>query len=174
MLRILSLILTILFLAGGTVLVMGYTSIPKYTNSMTFEVSYSPEITWQELLNIRTIPQRKADVASVEVLEEFGKLLAWQENLKNGGYRIYRMNSLQEKKQLVLELTSSSYGLTGIWTFDIVPVTNNNTQITITEESSLNDIKIRGYRTVMGREHDLLVWQKYIRVGLVQALLIAP
>lgn len=173
MARIFSLVLTVLIIIGGLILIMGYRSSPAYQHSITFTVGYSSETTWQELLNIKEAPQRKKDVKSVDILEEFGKLVAWQENLKNGGYRIYRMNKRDEGKTLVLELTESSYGLTGIWTFDIRK-SGSDTEVTISEESSLVDIKLRGYRSIMGREVDLLAWQKYLKVGLIQALLIRP
>lgn len=173
MLRILSLIISILVIAIGIILVLGYNTPPTYKNSITFEVPYSISLTWQELLNINDIPKRKRDVKSVEVLEEFGKLIAWQENLTMGGHRIYRMNKRDEEKKLVLELTDSSYGLSGIWTFDL-STNENKTIITISEDSTLTDIKRRGYRAILGREYDLLVWQKYIKVGLVQTLLTIP
>jgi hypothetical protein len=171
MLRILSLILAVVIVCGGVIFLLGYTTSPSYKNSITFEVFYSPELTWKELLNIKDTPRRKPDVVSIDILEEFGKLTAWKENLKSGGYRIYRMNKREENKRLILELTESSYGLTGIWTFELDPAKDNNTQITIYEESTLTDFKRRGYRVIMGREYDLLLWQKYIKVGLVQALL---
>ena len=170
MLRILSLVLTVIIIIGGVILYLGYRTDPKYTESMTFQVSYPVEHAWQELINIKEAPARKKDVESVEIIEEYGKLIAWQENLKNGGYRIYRMNKRDENRQLILELTESSYELKGIWTFDLRP-RSNETEITISEESSLTDIKILGYRVLMGRDHDLLMWQKYIRVGLMESLL---
>lgn len=173
MLRIFSLILTVIILAGGAILITGYTTLPSYSDSVTFEVPYSPQVTWQELLNIQDMPRRKSDVTSVNVLEEFGKLIAWQENLTHGGYRIYRMNEREENKKLVLELTDSSYGLTGIWTFELT-TEGNKTFVTISEKSVLSDFKRRGYRVFFGRNHDLLVWEKYIKVGLVQSLLLTP
>ncbi len=174
MLRILSLILTILILFGGAVVVAGYRTSPEYSDSVTFNVSYPVDMVWQKLVSIEEIPRRKNDVKSVTVLEQFGKLVAWKETLNNGGYRIYRMNERQDNKKLTLELTESSYGLTGIWTYEIRPVENNDTQITLTEKSTLTNAKIRGYRVFLGRDHDMLVWIKYINVGLVQALLITP
>ncbi len=173
MFRILSLVFAIVIFVGGLILIVGYTTLPSYNSSTTFEVGYSPELVWQELIKIQLIPSRKGDVVSVNVLEEYGKLIAWQENLRNGGYRIYRMNERQENSRLVLELTDSSYGLTGIWTFDLRS-NNNKTDVTITEQSVLGDLKLRGYRVLFGRDHDLLVWVKYIKVSLLQSLLVTP
>lgn len=173
MTRFFYLLSTIAILVIGYILVAGYTAPSEYKNSIQFTLAYSPEIIWKEMLNIQKTPERKKDVASVEVLEEFGKLVAWQENLKNGGYRIYRMNKKEEGKNLVLELTDSSYGLTGIWSFEL-RTSENRTTVIISEESQLNNMLKRGYRRIVGREYDLLVWQKYIKVGLAQALLLTP
>ncbi len=175
MLRILSLIIAIVLVALGIAFLFGYNAPEEYQNSTSFKVSYATNTTWEQLINIKEIPNRKSDVSSIEILEEFGKLVAWQENLKTGGYRIYRTNQRIEGQKLVVELTESSYGLTGIWTFYISKdVVGNDTIVTIEEESKFTNTLRRGYRVIMGREADLLVWQKYIRVGLVQTLLITP
>jgi hypothetical protein len=171
MLKIFYLILSLIVTAGIIVVIAGGTAEPKYQGELAFELSYPISLVWQELLNINEVAKRKTDVESVQILEEFGKLSAWQENLKNGGYRIYRMNKREEEKKLVLELTESSYGLTGIWTFELEKNANDTT-VYIYEESTLTDIKRRGYRTILGRRGiDLIIWQKYLKTGLFQALL---
>jgi len=173
MLRILSLIISILLIGFAVVFLFGYRSSAEYENKISFEVLYTVDMTWQQLVDIKEIPKKKEDVKSVEILEEFGKLIAWRENLKTGGYRVYRMNQRFDNQKLVLELTESSYGLTGIWIFDLSKV-ENHTWVVISERSTLTNTLVRGYRTIVGREYDLLVWQKYIKVGLVQALLTTP
>ncbi len=173
MLRILSLIISILLVGFGIVFLFGYNSPKEYKNSISFEAPYTLDMTWRQLVDVNEIPKRKGDVQSVEIIEEFGKLVAWRENLKTGGYRIYRMNQRIENQKLILELTESSYGLKGIWVFDLSKV-ENHTWVVVSEESTLTNTLVRGYRAIIGREHDLLVWQKYIKVGLVQALLTTP
>ena len=173
MLRVLSLVVSIVTLGSLAVIVAGYLSAPGYQSSVVTQVSFTAELTWSELIDISSIPQRKNDVVSVDVVDEYGKLIAWKENLKNGGYRIYRMNQRIENQRLVVELTESSYGLTGIWTFDLEK-DSQGTKVTITEDSQLTDIKTRGYRYFFGRNHDLLVWVKYIKVGLTNQLLTTP
>lgn len=173
MIRVLSLILSLAALFGIAVLVAGYTSQSKYSDTVTMNISFGPELTWNELVDVKNGHRKKTDVESVDIVNEYGRLLAWKENLKNGGYRIYRMNQAIENQKLVVELTESSYGLTGVWTF-ILEKDFAGTKVTITEESELTDIKIRGFRYFFGRNHDLLVWIKYIRVGLTDQLLSTP
>lgn len=170
MLRVVSLLLSVIVVCGIAILIAGYVTPPQYKDSATFEVSFTTELTWGELMDIENSDKKKADVASVEIVDEYGKLVAWKENLKSGGYRIYRMVQVVENKRLVIELTESSYGLTGVWAFDLEK-DPEGTKITITEESELTDIKVRGWRYFFGRNHDLLVWIKYIRVGLTDQLL---
>jgi hypothetical protein len=173
MLRILSLIISVVLVIYGILLLTGYRTPQSYSNSLTYQLDYSSPMVWQELLKIKEIPNRKRDVVSIEILEEFGKLTAWKENTKGGGYRVYRMNKREENKQFVIELTESSYGLTGIWTFDLEK-SGNSTLVTISETSTLTDITRRGFRSFTGRDVDIIAWQKYLKAGLVQALLITP
>lgn len=173
MLRILSLIIAILLVGFGIVFLFGYNSPEEYKNTISFEASYTLDMAWRQLVDVNEIPKRKSDVKSVEIIEEFGKLIAWRENLKTGGHRIYRMNQRIDNQRLILELTESSYGLSGIWVFDLSKI-ENHTWVVVSEESRLTDVLVRGYRTIIGRDYDLLVWEKYIKVGLVQALLTTP
>lgn len=173
MFRVLSLVVAIFLVGALSILAAGYLSNPKYSDTLVVPVNFSPDLVWAELVEIDSSAAKKADVKSVEVLERYGKLLAWQENLKNGGFRIYRMNERQEGRYLEIELTSSSYGLTGTWSFQLTR-TSDGTELTIKEDSTLDDIRVRGTRYFMGREHDLLVWAKYIRVGLTERLLSTP
>lgn len=173
MLKIFYLILSLVVTAGILVVIAGGTAEPKYQGELAFELSYPISLVWQELLNVKQVSKYKSDVESVMILEEFGKLLAWQENLKNGGYRIYRMNKRIEEKTLILELTESTYGLTGIWTFNLEEI-RDGTLVSINEESTLTDIKHKGYRAIFGRDIDLKAWQKFLKKGLFQDLLKTP
>ena len=173
MTKILSLVLTVVALCFGTLYIVGYTTPEEYSKEITFIADYSPQLTWRELINIKNIKDRKSDVESVEMLEEFGRLVAWKENLDSGGFRIYRMNNFSEFKSITFELTESTYGLTGYWNFILEPE-DNHTKVTIVENSTNTNTLLRGYRVIFNRDHELFVWQKYIKVGLVQTLLNTP
>jgi hypothetical protein len=171
--RVLSLLLSVLAAITLAVFGAGYATAPEYTDSLYVNLDYSPDMVWAELVNIEKSNIKKSDVTSVEVFDRYGRLLAWKENLKNGGYRIYRMNERIEGRKLVIELTESSYGLKGIWSFEIRP-SLGATALVITEDSRLDNIWDRGKRYYFGRNHDLLVWIKYIKVGLVEQLITTP
>ncbi len=173
MTRIFSLVIATLTVIAIGILIAGYASNPSYKDSSTVPLQYSPELVWQQLIDVKSAPQKKSDVVSVEVVDQYGKLLAWKEHLKSGGYRVYRMNEWVENKRLVIEMTESSYGLTGIWSFQLTR-TSEGTDVLIQEESTLDNIKSRGIRYFLGRDHDLLAWGKYLRVGLTQQLLATP
>lgn len=173
MVKILYILISILAITSLIFIVAGYTSKEDYTGSIEFTLDSNIEFVWQELIDVNNATKRKRDVESVQVIEQYGKISAWQENLKNGGYRIYRMNEFIPNQKLGIELTESSYGLTGYWTFELHGQ-NNTTQIVISERSTLTNLTLRGVRTIFGRDYDLLVWLKYIRVGVIQTLLITP
>ena len=171
--RALSLLLSVLAAITLAVFGAGYATNPEYTDSLYVNLDYSPDTVWAELVNIEKSNIKKSDVTSVEVFDRYGKLIAWRENLKDGGYRIYRMNEREEGRRLVIELTESSYGLKGTWSFQLQP-SLGTTELLIKEESRLDNIWDRGKRYYFGRNHDLLVWIKYIRVGLVERLITTP
>jgi hypothetical protein len=173
MLRILSLIISVIVVVWSIIFFTGYNTNEYYQNTIVFTTSNNIFTTWQQLVNFKQIPERKKDVVSVDILEEYGRLVAWQENLKNGGYRIYRTNKRTENKELILELTESTEGLTGVWTFELEP-SGTETIVTISEQSKLTKVLRRGYYRIFNQKHNLLVWQKYIKVGLVQSLLNTP
>ena len=173
MIKILSMILVVITAFGITVLIVGYLSSPTFNDKTSFDLDSPPELVWKELVNIEAVNLKKGDVESVKVVDTYGKLIAWQEDLKNGGFRMYRMTNRIEEKNLVIELTDSSYGLTGKWYF-VLERLEKGTKVSITEESNLSDSKIRGVRYFLGRNHDLLVWVKYIKVGVIERLLTTP
>lgn len=174
MVKILYILVSILAFTSAIFIVAGYTSKEEYTGSIEFSLDSNIEFVWQELIDVTNAAKRKKDVESVEVIEQYGKLSAWQENLKNGGYRIYRMNEFIPNQKLSIELTESSYGLTGYWSFELYDQNRSSTRILISERSALTNLPLRGIRTIFGRDYDLLVWLKYIRVGVIQTLLITP
>lgn len=173
MFRIASLTISVIAVIACIILVVGYTSSPIYSDSISSNFDYRPEFMWQEITNVRDMERRKSDVESVEVLEQYGRFTAWKENLHNGGYRIYRTNEYILNKKWTIELVESTYGLTGTWTFEL-SIDGSQTKVTISEESQLTDFKRRGLRTIFGRNRDLLIWMKYIRVGITETLLRTP
>jgi hypothetical protein len=163
-------LVTILFLA---VYIIGYMAQPNYASSIEFSLESTPAFIWQQVLAISTIPKLKTDVESVDIVARSGERVAWRENLSNGGYRLYRITDFVQEKRLGIELLESSYGLTGVWIIELEPQ-QTKTNIILSEKSTLTNIFIRGMRTILGRNHDLFVWSKYIRVGAIQKLLITP
>ena len=170
MLRILSLTISVVAVIAFIILILGYISSPTYTDSISANFDYRPEFIWQEVTNVRDMERRKSDVESVEVLEQYGRLTAWKENLYSGGYRIYRTNEYILNEKWTIELVESTYELTGIWTFEL-KTDGSQTKVTISEDSQLTDFRRRGVRIIFGRNKDLLIWMKYIRVGITETLL---
>jgi hypothetical protein len=166
-------LVSILAISALAILGAGYATNPEYNDSLYVNLDHSPEAVWAELVGIENATVKKSDVRSVEIFDRYGKLVAWKETLTNDGYRIYRMKERDEGRRLVIELTESSYGLTGTWTFQLQP-SLGSTELLIREESKLDNIWDRGKRYYLGRNHDLLVWIKYIRVGLVDRLITTP
>ena len=58
MLRILSLIISILIIGFVVVFLFGYRSSAEYENTISFEAPYTLDMTWRQLVDINEIPKK--------------------------------------------------------------------------------------------------------------------
>jgi len=170
MLKIFSLTLAIIGFIFFSALITGYVIGPDYSGEETMIVNYSVNEVWSVLNEIDKIPEDNPKIVSVDILGKYLNLYAWEEKLKNGGFRKYRQNSKEENEKMIIEMTGSSYGVTGIWEFILEPQ-NNDTKITIIEKSNNISIVGRGARYYFGRNEETARWAKFIRVRLFKRLL---
>lgn len=168
--RALSLVISVLAFIFLVLIVTGYLIGPDYYEEQQFIVDYSPQNVWEILTDVENIKQGKNDIESIEIAGKYLNLYVWYENLEHGGYRKYRHNLKEENKRLIIEMTESSYSVTGTWEFDISEH-DNKTLIKITENSTNTSIIGRGFRFFFGRDKETKDWIKFIRVRLFNRLL---
>lgn len=171
--KIINYLLIVIGIGVLGILVAGYVSGEGYYGKSQLFVSYSPEAVWEVLTDIEKMPLGKNDIYSIEYLGRYNNQFAWTENLKSGGYRNWRQNLRDENKKLILELTDSSYGTTGIFEFTLSQ-DRNNTVLEIVEDTSNKNIFIRGWDAIFGRNVETRRWQKFVRVRLFGNLLTTP
>jgi hypothetical protein len=129
---------------------------------------------WRNISSIETIPVRKPDVAHVTVFEEDFNRIAWREDLKKGRIRNYRIVEMDSPNKLTIELFESSNGITGTWEFYLGVTDTGKTRLTIKEKSYNQNMWLRAYYTIMGRDILLRRELKSLRVSLFQRLLEMP
>ncbi len=173
MLRIFSLIFATIGFIYLVLFVTGYLIPEEYNNETTFSVDFSPRDIILVLTDVEKIPDGKSEVDSVEILGKYRNLYSWIENLNTKNYRKFRHIKIVENKEVVIEMTESSYGVTGSWVF-IFDEKENDTEVTIIEKSKNQSILNRGVRFYFGQNKETNDWLKLIRVRLFGLLLTTP
>jgi len=172
MLKILSLTLSVVGTVFIVILVTGYLVNEEYKGEKQMLVDYEPLHVMKILTEFNNMEEGKRDVKSMELTGKYLGLYAWKENLKNGGFRRYRQIEKTENK-IVVEMTESTYGVTGTWEFKINREVGR-TKITIREDSICKNILRRGLLFYLGRDKETTDWMKFIRVRLFKRLLTTP
>lgn len=153
-------------------MVTGYFVDENYQNEETLILDYEPRNIIGVLSEIENYEEGKSDVISVDLLGKYLNLYAWRENLKSGGFRRYRQVEKTDNK-IVIEMTESSYGVTGIWEFEIVEE-RGDSLVYIREKSNYESILRRGFYFYLGMNKETTDWIKFIRVRLFKRLLTTP
>lgn len=153
------------------IIAFGFYSPSEFTAVETRILDESKEDVWRVLTEITKYPERKNDVINIELLEKEGKYIrVWRENLKFGGYRVYKIKEKEPDSRFVLEITDSRDTKTGIWTY-ILNENEKQTNVTIKEESQQPNVFWRGLSVIKGRNSLISHEFKWIRVALFQKLL---
>lgn len=129
-----------------------------------------PEVIWKSLTDVEKIPKRKQDVASIDIISYDRQIEGWRENLRDGGFRMYRVVERFPHSNLKLELISSSNGVSGTWEYELEK-RGSRTKLKIKEESMTPDLWLRGWYTILGRNILIRRELKSLRVSLFQKLL---
>jgi len=143
----------------------------NYEGSRSESLTDRPIEVWRNLVSVEIIPKRKPDVETVDILfiGDRGEV-TWRENLKNGETRTMRILERGAPYYISIEQFQSSYGVTGVWEYSLRQV-NDETIVTVTEKSVNNNIWLRGYYTIIGRNTLIKRELKSLRVSLFQRLL---
>jgi hypothetical protein len=149
---------------------------PEYYEGEKREVFPDTEIdVWKNLTSLESIKDRKPDVVRIEVIEETRDGIVWIEHLKNGNKRTLRLGEREIPVFFSVEILQSDNGYTG--KFEYFLYQNSETQSTeiLIKEKSYNDnVVLRAWHTILGRNVNLRREVKSLRVSFFQRLLTTP
>lgn len=134
----------------------GYLAPRDFHGQISVTVGAPLADVWQELAELERLPNRRAEVESVEVTgtSEQG-YRQWKEYLRTRAYRsVETVNEVSQEK-IVNAATSSRFGLSGTWTYVLTAISPSSTSLTIEETSSVNTIIGRAWLTLVGRDRFL-------------------
>lgn len=150
--------LVILFLA------VGYFQNPKFHSETSEWLKAEPEDIWAYITDINDLPNRRKEVVSIKVLESRpdGTIIKWEETPDMGGYMIFELRESKPNQLWKIELTDASFKMRGSWTYSLerkIP----GTVVTITEDSEITSVPVRGAYFLAGRDATLQKEMELIR-----------
>lgn len=169
MIKMFSMTIVVAAVLAGFVYLAGASEPINYESQMTQLFDDRRDVLWDILLNVDRFTRFKRGVERVEILSSQYEPLHWKEHMGDGEYRTYRIASIEPKRYLKIEMLESSYGVTGTWEF-FVEKENNQTKITIKEESKNVNTWLRGIHNFQGRDVLLEKEMRWIRAALFNNL----
>ncbi len=150
----LSLFITLLF---GIFILMGFLEPKAYTNSITEELNGQQSDMWALLTNIETLPDRREDVSHVEITGQnrYG-LDQWTEFTTLGSQITFEAIEKVPESRYVVRMNKSDFGMEGKWAYELSPSDMPNYfNLTITEDSYVNNTMVRSMMRLTGRDANL-------------------
>ncbi len=135
---------------------LGFAQDTKYKNSVEEVFNATPEQIWTYLIDVESIPNRRKEVVSVEIIEKDpqGLVSVWKEIPDMGGYMKFRRGEFVPNVKLEVILFESSYKMLGKWTYELTNK-NGNTLVRVTEETEIVSPLLRGAFFLAGRDSTL-------------------
>lgn len=140
----------------GLFLGIGYYQDSKFIGTKSEWIGADPEDIWAYLTDIEDVVNRRSEVSSVEILERFPNKTPkkWKEIPDLGGFMIFEVVTSERPKIWKISLTDSSFKLRGTWTYELSKK-EPGTVFTVTEESEITSIPVRGAYYLSGRDATL-------------------
>jgi hypothetical protein len=151
------------------ILVAGLVSGRAYEGSRAAVVNAPPDSVWQFVNDTRRYCSFRHEVSAVELDTTAPKdMPRWTENTGLAGTISMAVIRRVAPSYLEVEMTRSSFGLSGFWQFCFAPVPEG-TYVLITERSSADGIVMRGILSLLGRHSNMDLQLNVIKKGLAHA-----
>jgi hypothetical protein len=145
---VLSTLVALFFLAG-------LLANPSYTGSRSIVVDSSPQEVWDLLDNTERFSTSRHEVYKFEMLEENNEgHKQWREHARLWGAMNYEIKQQNPEKSLTIEMTSSDFGMSGIWEFVLIPE-GAKTKVELTEKSRNEGLLMRCILATVGRDANM-------------------
>ncbi len=123
----------------------------KYQGKITKKLDMSSDTIWQLLNDIKGLPDRKLELHQLEIIGQNEKgLPIWREHTDMKGFIEMEIIEKEPKHKMVFHMIRSSFGMTGVWTFEWKSK-QQQTEMTITENSVTENFVLRSIMLLTGR-----------------------
>jgi hypothetical protein len=159
-------IISVVAILVASVLIWTAAKVPKdWQGVIQKKMPYPLKTVWDYIADIEGIPVRKREIKKIVPLEKAGdSIIRWKEHTDMGGYIEFEKYEIPYT-QLVKKMVKSSFGMTGIWIYDIEGDEDQCT-VSITEKSTTKNVLARLMLALAGRDANLIkemsIIEKYV------------
>ena len=154
-------VLVLLFYLGGMI------ADPKFSGSKSITVHASAEQVWALINDTKNFSESRHEVDKTEMLPDTPKGYAsWREHTKLLGTMTYEVTRKIPGKLLEIHMLRSDFGMSGHWTFKLVPTGKKETKVILAENSSTDGLFMRSVLNLLGRSANMGLLLRAVEDGL--------
>ena len=160
--------ITLGIIAGLIILffAVGLFSKAEFSCTETRVINAPAEKIWILLNDLKGLPERRHEVIKIEILNNNNLgFKTWKEYTDMQGYILFEITEQIPEQLLTINMKESSFGMTGTWKYELVQE-GQKTKVTISENSRIDEIKLRSLMTFIGRNSNIRNEFKLIEEGL--------
>ena len=166
--------LGIVFLAVGTVFVVGSLLPREHRVSRSAVFTQSPAAVWQKVTALDEAPKWRTDLKSVENLPAIDGKPAWIEHYKSMDLKMVA-DETQPPRRFVTRIVGDSQPFGGTWTFEIETVAGDTCRLRITEDGFVNPPPFRFIsKFIMGHASTMETYLNDLGKAFGSAIVIEP
>ena len=170
-LKIVSGVLVALLVAVLGLLAGAHFSDGSFEGTVEKKLMYEDSDIWPVLTDVEDLPSRRAEILEVEVLErDANGPLRWKEHTDMGGYALFERWRYDENNQYTVKMTESSFGMTGIWTYELDRLDKFETIVRISEQSEIDSLWVKLAMMFAGRDKNLDLEMQYLEEALEKSV----
>ena len=121
---------------GLVVYVIGLTLPQSHVASVSARFTASPAALWTSLTNLTAFPKWRTGVTRVELLPDEKGQAGWREVAGRDAIT-YRVVEKDAPRHLVARIADPNLPYGGTWTYDLAPLEDGGTRVTITERGEV-------------------------------------
>lgn len=127
----------------------------NYSGQISSKLNASPERVWSVLSRFTEFQKERREIIRIDILESdsLGPI-KWKEFTDMDGFIVFERIEWVPNERLKLKMESSSFGMTGVWTYQIDPL-DYRCRLTISEESTVQQSIVRSALVIAGRDANL-------------------
>lgn len=169
--KIVSVILILLVIAGAAVYIDGSHISASHTVSVTGVVNAPPEKVWSLITNVEKVPDWRRSVKAVTMLQQDSGRDHWVEHLAHGRFMTFLAVRSEPpvRRDVQSDDPKAPYG--GVWTYELSPGSSpSTTNLRITETGYINPPIYRFFMArVVGLTRNLNLYLKDIQTAAAKS-----